>query len=61
MKNRAGNFITQGVAPGFLGSGSRISPRSSAPKDPFFNGKTIRIVGGSGGFYESWPVSSPAI
>jgi tripartite-type tricarboxylate transporter receptor subunit TctC len=25
-----------------------------AQNEPFFKGKTIRIVGGSGGFYESW-------
>ena len=25
-----------------------------AQTDPFFKGKTIRIIGGSGGFYESW-------
>lgn len=25
-----------------------------AQVDPFFKGKTIRIIGGSGGFYESW-------
>src|SRR5262245_65537636 len=25
-----------------------------AQTDPFFKGKTIRIIGGTGGFYESW-------
>jgi tripartite-type tricarboxylate transporter receptor subunit TctC len=31
-----------------------FAPALRAQSDPFFKGKTIRIVGGSGGFYESW-------
>jgi tripartite-type tricarboxylate transporter receptor subunit TctC len=53
MKNRAGNFITQVlllVSLVDLGFPPALQPQT----DPFFNGKTIRIVGGSGGFYESW-------
>lgn len=34
----------------FLG----FAPALQAQTDPFFKGKTIRIIGGSGGFYESW-------
>lgn len=34
----------------FLG----FAPGLQAQTDPFFKGKTIRIIGGSGGFYESW-------
>jgi tripartite-type tricarboxylate transporter receptor subunit TctC len=34
----------------FLG----FAPALHAQSDPFFKGKTIRIIGGSGGFYESW-------
>jgi tripartite-type tricarboxylate transporter receptor subunit TctC len=30
------------------------TPALHAQSDPFFKGKTIRIIGGSGGFYESW-------
>src|SRR5215813_5639068 len=37
-------LVSLAVLPGFL----------EAQTDPFFKGKTIRIIGGTGGFYESW-------
>ena len=54
MKMRAVDFtllvlllVSLAVHPGF-------PPVLQAQTDPFFNGKTIRIIGGTGGFYESW-------
>ena len=54
MKNRAGNFILQVLLLVFLVVDLGFSPALHAQTDTFFKGKTIRIVGGSGGFYESW-------
>jgi tripartite-type tricarboxylate transporter receptor subunit TctC len=54
MKNRAGNFITQVLLLVSLVVDLGFPPALQSQTDPFFNGKTIRIVGGSGGFYESW-------
>ena len=31
-----------------------FAPALQAQTDPFYKGKTIRIIGGSGGFYERW-------
>src|SRR5688500_263632 len=31
-----------------------FAPALRAQSEPFFKGKTIKIIGGSGGFYESW-------
>jgi tripartite-type tricarboxylate transporter receptor subunit TctC len=31
-----------------------LAPALPAQTEPFYKGKTIRIIGGSGGFYESW-------
>ena len=31
-----------------------LTPALRGQTDPFFKGKTVRIIGGSGGFYESW-------
>src|SRR6266498_3489182 len=54
MKNRTGNFITQVLLLVSLVVDLGFPPALQPQTDPFFNGKTIRIVGGSGGFYESW-------
>jgi hypothetical protein len=54
MKNRVGNFIMQVLLLVSLVVDLGFPLALHAQTDPFFKGKTIRIVGGSGGFYESW-------
>jgi hypothetical protein len=54
MKNRTGNFIMQVLLLVSLVVDLGFPPALQAQTDPFFKGKTIRIIGGSGGFYESW-------
>jgi hypothetical protein len=47
MMKKSAAILTLAFALGF-------APALQAQNDPFFKGKTIRIIGGSGGFYESW-------
>jgi tripartite-type tricarboxylate transporter receptor subunit TctC len=54
MKKRAGNFIMYGLFLVCLTADLGFLPALQAQTDPFFKGKTIRLIGGSGGFYESW-------
>ncbi|MGB7951874.1 MAG: tripartite tricarboxylate transporter substrate-binding protein [Candidatus Binatia bacterium] len=51
MKGHVASFT---IAVFFLGSLLGFPPTLQAQTDPFFKGKTIKIIGGSGGFYESW-------
>lgn len=54
MKKRVGNFILQGLILFSLALNLGFPAALQAQTDLFFKGKTIRIIGGSGGFYESW-------
>jgi len=50
MKRRAVIFTIVLLLSSWLG----LIPTLQAQTEPFFKGKTIKIIGGSGGFYERW-------
>ena len=54
MRRRAGNVTLQLLLLVCLIADLGFSLSLQAQTDSFFKGKTIRIIGGTGGFYESW-------
>ena len=54
MRRRAGNVTLQLLLLVCLIADLGFSPSLQAQTESFFKGKTIRIIGGTGGFYESW-------
>ena len=54
MKRHPGNFTMPLLLSVFVAINLGFHLPLHAQTDPFFKGKTIRIIGGTGGFYESW-------
>src|SRR4029453_7160750 len=54
MKRNAGNFTMPVLLLVFVAISLGFHLPLQAQTDTFFKGKTIRIIGGTGGFYESW-------
>ena len=54
MKRNAGNFTMPVLLLVFVAISLGFHLPLHAQTDTFFKGKTIQIIGGTGGFYESW-------